>query len=35
MNRSQAVSQIKSEFNAIPEINQIIEFINNSERGLV
>ena len=35
MNRSQAVSQIKSEFNAIPEINQIIEFINNSDRGLV
>jgi len=35
MNRSQAVSQIKSAFNAIPEINQIIEFINNSDRGLV
>jgi UDP-N-acetylglucosamine acyltransferase len=35
MNRSQAVSQIKNEFDGIPEVNQIINFIENSNRGLV
>ena len=35
MNRSQAVSQIKNKFDGIPEVNQIINFIENSNRGLV
>ena len=39
LNRSQAVKQIKAEFNSIPnstsEINNIIEFIENSDRGLI
>ncbi len=39
LNRRQAVKQIKAEFNSIPdstsEINNIIEFIENSDRGLI
>ena len=35
MNRSQAVSQLKKNFDKIPEVNQILNFINNSDRGLV
>ena len=39
LNRSQAVKQIKAEFNSIPdstsEINNILEFIENSDRGLI
>jgi len=35
MNRNQAVSQIMKDFDAIPEVNQILDFIENSERGLV
>ena len=35
MNRSQAVSQLKDNFDKIPEVNQILNFINNSDRGLV
>ena len=35
LNRSQAVSQIKKDFNSTPEINHIVDFIENSNRGLV
>ena len=35
LNRSQAVSQIKEEFKSIPEINNILNFIENSTRGLI
>ena len=35
LNRSQAVSQIKKDFNSTPEIKQIVDFIENSNRGLV
>ena len=35
LNRSQAVSQIKKTFNDVPEIDSIIDFIENSDRGLI
>ena len=35
LNRSQAVSQIKKEFKSLPEINNILNFIENSTRGLI
>jgi len=35
LNRSQAVKQIKAEFNSTPEINNILEFIKKSDRGLI
>ena len=35
LNRSQAVSQIKKELKSTPEINCILDFINNSTRGLI
>ena len=35
LNRSQVVSQLKDNFDKIPEVNQILNFINNSDRGLV
>jgi len=35
LNRSQAVSQIQKEFNDIPVIDGIIDFIENSDRGLI
>ena len=35
LNRSQAVKQIKSELNSTPEINNILDFIENSTRGLI
>lgn len=35
LNRSQAVKQIQKDFNSTPEINAIIDFIENSNRGLI
>jgi len=35
LNRSQAIKQIKEEFHSIPEINNILNFIENSTRGLI
>jgi len=35
LNRTQAVSQIKLEFNGVDEIDCILNFINNSNRGLI
>lgn len=35
LNTSQAVINIKDMFEAIPEITQIVEFIENSDRGLI
>ena len=35
MNRSQAISKIQKEFNNITEIDCIIDFIGNSNRGLI
>lgn len=35
MNITQAISAIKKIFKKIPEIDQIIKFINNSNRGLI
>ena len=35
LNRSQAVSQIKKTFNDVPEIDSIVDFIENSDRGLI
>ena len=35
LNRSQAVSQIQKELDSTPEVNQILDFIEKSDRGLV
>ena len=35
LNRSQAISQIKKELDSLPEINNILNFIENSDRGLI
>ena len=35
LNRSQAVEKIKSKFDLNPEINNILNFIKNSKRGLI
>ena len=35
LNRSQAVLQIQKEYNNIPVINSIVDFIENSNRGLI
>lgn len=35
LNRSQALKQIKAELNSTSEINNILEFINKSTRGLI
>ena len=35
LNRTQAVAKIKEEFNSISEINNILEFIEKSDRGLI
>ena len=35
LNRSQAVSQLQKEFNDVPEIDSIVDFIENSDRGLI
>ena len=35
LNRTQAISMIKKEFENIKEIHTIIDFINNSDRGLI
>ena len=35
LNRSQAAKQIQKDFNSTPEINAIINFIENSARGLI
>ena len=35
LNRNQAVKQIQKDFNSTPEINAIINFIENSARGLI
>ena len=35
LNRQQAVSKIKTEFKSTPEINTILDFIENSTRGLI
>ncbi len=35
LNRSQAVKQIKAELNSTPEINNILDFIEKSDRGLI
>ena len=35
LNLSQAVSQIQIEFNSVAEIDNIIDFIENSDRGLI
>ena len=35
LNRTQAVSQIQKDFNNIVEIDHIIDFIRNSDRGLI
>ena len=35
LNRKQAVSKIKTEFKSTPEINTILDFIENSTRGLI
>tara|TARA_B100001250_G_scaffold15990_1_gene13871 strand:- start:1180 stop:1893 length:714 start_codon:yes stop_codon:yes gene_type:complete len=35
MNRTQALTAIKKIFKKVPEIDQIINFINNSSRGLI
>jgi len=35
LNRSQAISQIQKEFTNITEIDHIIDFIGNSDRGLI
>jgi len=35
LNRSQAIKQIKAELNATPEIINILEFIEKSDRGLI
>ena len=35
LNRSQAVSQIQIEFKSIAEIDNIIDFIEKSDRGLI
>ena len=35
LNRSQAVSQIQKEFNNVPAIDSIVDFIENSDRGLI
>ena len=35
LNRTQAIDQIKKEFNSLPEINNILKFVENSNRGLI
>ena len=35
LNRNQAISQIKEEFKPTPAINNILDFIENSDRGLI
>ena len=35
LNRSQAVLQIQKEFKDVPVINSIVDFIENSSRGLI
>ena len=35
LNRSQAVSQIQKQFNNVSAINSIIDFLENSDRGLI
>ena len=35
LNRSQAIKKIKEEFDLTPEINNILNFIKNSSRGLI
>ena len=35
LNRSQSVEKIKTDFDLIPEINNILNFIKNSKRGLI
>ena len=35
LNRTQAIAQIKASFKATPEVKHILEFIENSDRGLI